>query len=503
MASTALFEGIMRVLGAPNVEGRDPILFFLLILTAVSIIIALSALRASAQRKNSGGDIARLRDKLDELALMVDDVSGRSHNSRIRIDKRTLYLEEKIKTLEKLEKTVAELSRTAQTQLDSATSYLDDRVNALESEVEDIKERGVKIAEDQDVGLAMATPEPEAPPSLLLQLEDSAPTVIDEDISLPTALRRARVSFLAKINSLLSQQEELGEAVFYRGLQDLLASEGFGNAASSSLLWKVKESLQDTNEESGPKSLHTALENSVRELLETKGSLEIIPQKVAGQPKVVLIVGAPDSGKTSVCGHLAARFRAQGAKVLATSADSGRFNSGIRIETWAERYGVDVLSEPSSVKPKTIAYKALHRAQDEDYDVVLIDTIGSFQSDGDSNAELFDVISMIAREQPSAPHEIILSVDAAIGQSVIEQRMQFEEKFKISGVAVSKLDRSKSVGNLVGIKAALGVPVRFITYGEGGGGFDVFNSSEFIYSIFHEPAAAASLSNDDLSTAPL
>lgn len=503
MASTALFEGIMRVLGASNVEGRDPILFFLLLLTIVAIVIALSALRASARRKNSGGDIARLRDKLDELALMVDDVSGRSHNSRIRIDKRTLYLEEKIKTLEKLEKTVAELSRTAQTQLDSATSYLDDRVNALESEVEDIRERGVKVAEDQSEGLEMATPEPEMPPSLLLQLEESAPAVIDEDVSLQSALRTARVSFLSKINSLLSQQEDLGEAVFYRGLQDLLASEGFGNAASSSLLWKVKDLLQNTSDTDGPKSLHAALEQSVRELLETKGSLEIVPQQVAGQPKVVLIVGAPDSAKTSVCGHLSARFRAQGAKVLATSADSGRFNSGIRIETWSERYGVDVLSEPSTIKPKTIAYKALHRAQDEGYDVVLIDTIGSFLSDGASNEELFDVISMIAREQPSAPHEIILSVDAAIGQSVIEQRMQFEEKFKISGVAVSKLDRSKSVGNLVGIKAALGVPVRYVSYGEGGGGFDVFNSSEFIYSIFHEPTASSALGAEDLSSAPL
>ncbi len=501
MASTALFEGIMRILGAGNVDGRDPILFFLLIIAIVAIILSVSALRAINDGKRPSNDTARLRDKLDELALMVDDVSGRSHNSRIRIDKRTLYLEEKIKTLEKLEKTVAELDKTAQSHIDTATSYLDDRVTVIERDVEDIRERGVAVASESERGLPEAELNVETPASLVLQLAESDAAIVDEDVSLSVALRTSRTAFLGKLNSLLSQQDELGEAVFYRGLQDLLSSEGFGNSASSSLLWKAKEALQNENNPSS--GLHAALEQSVTEFLHTDGTLEILPQKIADQPKVVLIIGSSESGKTSTCGRLAARFKSQGAKVLATSADSGRFNSGIRIESWADRYGFDVLTEPSSVKPKSIAYKALHQAQDQDYDVVLIDTIGSFQADGAANEELFRVISMIAREQPSAPHEIILSVEAAMGQSVIEQRMQFEEKFTISGVCVSKLDKCRGAGDLVGIRAALGVPIRYISYGESAGAFDVFNSREFIYSIFHDTNVKIGSIEEELSGAPL
>ncbi|MCB0322295.1 MAG: zeta toxin family protein [Bdellovibrionales bacterium] len=501
MGSSGLFDGLMQLLSGSADASRDPLLLFALLISVAALLLSAQAL-ASVSRRGEGAGGRKLQERLDELSLLVDDMSGRLNTSRVRIDKRSLFIEEKLKLLEQVEAKVAQLSRDAQERLDDASSYLDDRVTFIERELEELKQRPVSAVglEWEEVQTA-AKSSPAQQQGLVLQLEESATVAPDDDASFYLALGRARSQFLATLNQLLSEKAHFGEATFYRALQELLLSHGFGNAPSSSIPWKLQQVVGNVLTATDA-NLRSLLENSIRELLQADGSTELVPKKIGGQPQVVVLVGSPGAGTTSICGRLARHLRRKGAKVLLTSTSSRRFEEQKSAADWAGAE-VDWLSEPVSAKPRTVAVKALHRGQDEGYDIVLLDTIASLSTAAEQLDEVSDVISVVSREQPGAPHEVLLTVPAELGQHAIEQRMQLENRFVVTGLCVTKLDLAATPGNLVGMRTALNVPIRYVSFGPTPGAFEPFSLTEYMYALFHENRGDYADASDDWSTAPL
>lgn len=295
-------------------------------------------------------------------------------------------------------------------------------------------------------------------------------------------MERTRQSFFGRLRNLFSRKSELGSD-FFEALEEALLSSDMGVDLSYCLLEELKASSPDAAELS-LESLRSRLEQRVRQILAEKHSPDIIPERRGGQPLVVLVVGVNGVGKTTTIGKLAARFAAQGKKVLLGACDTFRAAAGEQIQIWAQRGNVDLIGGTENEKPTTVAYRAVHRAQEEGYDVLLIDTAGRLHNRANLMNELGAIIRMIDREQPGAPHESILVVDATTGQNALTQAREFNEVAKLTGVIVTKLDGSARGGIVVAIKSQLGIPLRYIGIGEKLEDLRPFSAEEFSAALF-------------------
>ncbi len=482
MNSTAFFNSLMRTFGAADPTSRDPIMLILLLLSFLALYAGVTAI-SMVRKRNESQDIRDLRLRLQEISLLVEDLNGRIANGKARIDKRTLYLEEKIKLLEAIESQVRHLSKNSQKALDKATSYLEDRVYEIERSVEDIsRSKGPSMNFEDDADETIEVQEEVEP--MVFALEESD-TDDDGRISLLTALGGSRNLFTMKFKQLLEQQGDLGDKMFYAGLQDLLFNSGLGASASATLLEKIKLATNDSPSGASGELIRTAIEKGITKIASFEEQEDITAEKVSGLPKVIVVVGAQGAGKTTVVARLGRYFQKQGGKVLLCSSSSARFDEEVALNELATRFNVDIHNEPASVKPKSVAYKALHRAQDEGYDLLLVDTV-ALDEKGKRIAEVESVLTMLSREQPNAPHQVLLAVETATGEDVIKQRMQLEDRIHLTGSCITKLDTSKRAGKLVGIHCALNLPIRFVSFGTGAASLEPFSAAEFSYALFYD-----------------
>ncbi|HQH27560.1 MAG TPA: signal recognition particle-docking protein FtsY, partial [Oligoflexia bacterium] len=208
--------------------------------------------------------------------------------------------------------------------------------------------------------------------------------------------------------------------------------------------------------------------------------------KVDGKPKVVLVAGVNGVGKTTTIGKLAHQFRSRGARVLLAACDTFRAAADEQLDIWAKRAGVEVVSGASGTKPATVAFQAVHRAVEESYDVLLVDTAGRLHTRVNLMNELVHVVQILGRELPGAPHETILVLDGSTGQNALQQARTFHERIKLTGIIVTKLDGTAKGGVIVPIKEELSVPIRYIGVGESITALRPFSAQDFTAALFAE-----------------
>ncbi len=233
--------------------------------------------------------------------------------------------------------------------------------------------------------------------------------------------------------------------------------------------------------------LKSALREVLSGILTANKPVEIdLDRKSDAPPLVILVVGVNGVGKTTTIAKLSQQFKARGARVLLGACDTFRAAATEQLQIWANRVGVELVSGNENEKPRTVAYRAVHQARNEHYDVLIIDTAGRLHTRTNLMHELGSIVEIINREQPGAPDEVLLVVDAATGQNALQQAREFNELVHLTGIVVTKLDGTQKGGIVVAIKDELGIPIRYIGVGEGIEDLRPFSATEFIDALLLE-----------------
>ena len=200
-------------------------------------------------------------------------------------------------------------------------------------------------------------------------------------------------------------------------------------------------------------------------------------------PFVILMVGVNGAGKTTTIGKLARRLKNDGLSVMLAAGDTFRAAAVEQLQAWGERNEVPVISQHSGADPAAVIFDAWEAARARDIDVVLADTAGRLQNQKGLMDELIKIKRVAARNDATAPHEIMLVLDASQGQNALLQAEKFHQALGLTGITVTKLDGSAKGGILLAIAHQLQVPVRFIGIGESAEDMQPFDADEFVDAL--------------------
>jgi fused signal recognition particle receptor len=200
-------------------------------------------------------------------------------------------------------------------------------------------------------------------------------------------------------------------------------------------------------------------------------------------PFVILMVGVNGAGKTTTIGKLARRFKDQGYSVMLAAGDTFRAAAVEQLQAWGERNGVPVISQQAGADPAAVIFDAMDAAKARDIDILLADTAGRLQSQSGLMDELAKIKRVISRRDETAPHEIMLVLDASQGQNALVQAEKFHEALGLTGLTVTKLDGSAKGGILLAIADRIGVPVRFIGIGESADDMQAFVAEDYAAAL--------------------
>jgi len=211
------------------------------------------------------------------------------------------------------------------------------------------------------------------------------------------------------------------------------------------------------------------------------GPLEI-PDDV--RPFVILMVGVNGVGKTTTIGKVAAHLKNQGKSVMLAAGDTFRAAAVEQLQEWGRRNSVPVIAQPTGSDPASVGYDALAAARARNTDVLIVDTAGRLHTQGHLMDELKKVRRVLGKQDDSAPHEVLLVVDATTGGNALQQAQQFHEAVGVTGLAVTKLDGTARGGVVFAIAQKLKLPIRFIGVGEGVDDLGPFDSEAFMSALY-------------------
>jgi fused signal recognition particle receptor len=204
---------------------------------------------------------------------------------------------------------------------------------------------------------------------------------------------------------------------------------------------------------------------------------------MAHRPFVILVVGVNGSGKTTSIGKLASRLTAEGKSVMLAAGDTFRSAAVEQLEIWAKASEASFASQQAGADPGAVVFDALQSARARGIDVLLADTAGRLHSQSHLMAELQKVRRVLQRIDPSAPHEVLLVLDANQGQNALAQAVQFHEAIGVTGLVLTKLDGTAKGGIVLAIARKLALPIRFIGIGEQAQDFGQFDAQAFAAAL--------------------
>jgi fused signal recognition particle receptor len=202
-----------------------------------------------------------------------------------------------------------------------------------------------------------------------------------------------------------------------------------------------------------------------------------------GKPFVILVVGVNGSGKTTTIGKLAEKFRREGRKVMLAAGDTFRAAAIDQLKIWGERTRAPVLAREPGADAAGLAFDALTAAKTQAIDVLLVDTAGRLQNKAALMDELDKIVRVMKKVDASAPHAVLLVLDATVGQNALAQVEAFHKIAGVTGLAMTKLDGTARGGILVAVAAKFGLPIHMIGVGEGVEDLEPFNARDFARAI--------------------
>ncbi len=329
-------------------------------------------------------------------------------------------------------------------------------------------------------------PAPPTPPSVELEPPEGAVAVGAVSAAVPVpqkpvprapdwsaGLRRSRAGLVGKLEALLRGRAQLDEKTLEE-VESVLFGADLGVRTADEFLAVVRRL-------SSPDEVRPALEKRALEILASLPSPVI---RETEKPHVILVVGVNGSGKTTTIGKLAARYAVAGKRVIVAAGDTYRAAAIDQLAIWAERAGVEIVKGAPGGDPASVAFDALKAARTRGFDVVLVDTAGRLQTDQGLMDELAKIQRVMRKELPSAPHEVLLVLDANTGQNAIRQAQEFKKAVAVTGIALTKLDGTARGGVVLGIAQEVALPVRYAGLGESLEDLADFDPREFAAALF-------------------
>jgi fused signal recognition particle receptor len=245
-------------------------------------------------------------------------------------------------------------------------------------------------------------------------------------------------------------------------LEELLISADLGWGLAKEATTRLRHAK--FNQEVSPQEIREALARTIEPFLQpVEQKLMLDP---ANRPHVILVVGANGSGKTTTIGKLAKLYRDEGKSVVLAAGDTFRAAAVEQLKIWGERAGVPVMVAEQGADAAGLAYDALAAARKQNADVLLIDTAGRLHNKADLMAELQKIQRVLKKLDPTAPHAVLLVLDASIGQTALQHIQTFRDLIGITGIVMTKLDGSARGGVLVALAEMYNIPVPYIGIGE-------------------------------------
>ena len=258
-------------------------------------------------------------------------------------------------------------------------------------------------------------------------------------------------------------------------LEELLIEADVGVLTAGRIVSRVGDS-------DGAGDLRERVKTEILGVLASAGAPAV---EVSG-PRVVLVVGVNGTGKTTTVGKLARRCRLDGQTPLICAADTFRAAAVEQIAVWAERAAVDIVRAGDGADPAAVVFDAISAARARGRDVVFVDTAGRLHTRSDLMGELGKIRRVAGRAALGAPHEVLLVVDASVGQNGISQARQFLETAGVTGIVLTKLDGTAKGGVAVAIAGELGVPIRYVGVGEGIDDLLPFSADDYVDALFEK-----------------
>jgi len=259
-------------------------------------------------------------------------------------------------------------------------------------------------------------------------------------------------------------------------LEELLISADLGMAASSAIIRAVKAQPRDGA------SLRDLVKREIRRIFDAVD----LPIVVEHHPKVVLIVGVNGTGKTTTVGKLANLLKSQGSSPLICAADTFRAAAVEQLEIWAGRAGVDIVRARDGSDPAAVVFDAISSGKAKGRDPILVDTAGRLHTRVNLMQELEKIKRIAAREVPGAPQEVLLVLDATVGQNGIVQAREFMQAAGVNGIVLTKLDGTAKGGVAVAIANDLKLPIRYVGVGESIDDLVPFSAEEYVDGLFED-----------------
>lgn len=342
------------------------------------------------------------------------------------------------------------------------------------------KPRELKRSTEQEIDLTGSRTE--ASPDAAV--EHAPAQAVEERRSLADALVQTRLGFIGRIKALFVDDDRLTDDEV-EGLEEILYTSDLGPRTVQRLLDAVKK-----NGHFGFEMVREALRLEMQSIFDSlnpneppNGVLSPLKPNETGELTVWMIVGVNGAGKTTSIGKIASQLAGKGMKVLVAAGDTFRAAADAQLRTWTDRAQVEIFSPDAVKDPSAVAFDAVTMAKARGFNHVIIDTAGRLHTQKNLMEELKKMKRVIQKVMPSAPHEILLVLDANSGQNALIQAREFNDAIGVTGVILTKMDGTAKGGVALGVAGELQIPVKLIGVGEGLDDLRAFSPKEYVASI--------------------
>jgi fused signal recognition particle receptor len=299
-------------------------------------------------------------------------------------------------------------------------------------------------------------------------------------LRLKSQLGRTRAGLGGMLSNLQLSQKAINKDLLEE-IEDSLLMADVGIDVTSKVINNLSQKLERQQlNDSG--ALMSGLKQELQDIITPCSKPLIIPKQ--DNPFVILVVGVNGVGKTTTIGKLAKRLKAQGHSVMLAAGDTFRAAAVEQLQAWGERNNIQVVAQQTGADSASVIFDGIQSAQSKGVDVLIADTAGRLHTKDNLMEELKKVKRIMAKLDPTAPHEVLLVLDAGTGQNALSQAKQFNEAVALTGLALTKLDGTAKGGVIFALAKQCGIPIRFIGVGEGIDDLQDFNAENFIDALF-------------------
>ena len=467
---TNLFNALQRLFGQHDPSNRD-------LLLLLALIIAITALIRTFGIKSrvgmSGSKSNTDRERIQGLGLRVDDIAARVATEVTNHERQLQVLLTKVDVFEQQLKKFKSSGGNLIFEFETGEN-LEDRVEYLEALLLDLREQGVSALNDRDFR------GDESP----LQLEDpDVPTARPTEIRTPIAdlLREAREQLSKQLSDIVGTYKNTTEFSL-KAISELLKTHGFNESIANHVVGTMKENLAP-GETLEPQKLLELFGKSLRSLLHKVETKEKRARGEEAHPHVMLIAGMNGANRIEISQQIAERIAHSGAKPLVTTCEPLDAELRDQLVRWGRQTEVPLVLGSKRTKPVALTCKAVHTAQDNNFDVLIIDTVSGIEANAKIVEQLRGISAMVNREQPDVPFDTLMVIDAAKAPTVLAQVRELRDSVGVTGLCLINLSTAKAAGTLATIENEAGIPIRYLSFNSGERTIREFSPQELVDAI--------------------